>query len=913
MKRSTGLTPLLVAFLLCLGSPVDTRTPAVRAAAPAAQDAADAGPIRQLLQQLEQAARQADPQAFVALLTPSASRSNALSFASEQFAGVATRVVIQERARQALAGGPPGSAYGLTVDALLEYGDKARVATWQLEIRRGDDEAWRIAGQLAVSSVDNLYRLSLTRTKQFAAKNFSLRAEDLELTLINGSVFVIETGQGVTGLVLIGRGEMRFHPPSETEKGQLRIFADADVLESRFDAAYVRLGAFERHAEPSALQPRDIDARDLRRAEDIFRDESVKSYTVDLADLTPDAWSLLPASDDFLAEIRTRRFETLTYARSSAEAEDISLFERSRQKNIASYASREKLGQRGRFYDEDDLAPYDVLDYDINVTSSPARQWIDGVAKLRLRVRAETLGQLTIRLARTLVVRTVISPEYGRLFSLRVSNQDALLVNLPVLLLKDAEMTVTIVYSGRLEPQAPDRETLGPLQSGSGPPEVDEPFVPRPEPAFLYSNRSYWYPQPATSDFATASIQVTVPEGYECVASGTRSPESPRLVAASETQPAVKVYLFNAERPIRYLSFIVSRFTLTSRLAVTFDPPPPSAAGDSKRADDAPYDSIDIEVETSPRQAGRGKDLAERTADIVRFYEGIVGDSPYSSFSLALIENRLPGGHSPGYFAVLNQPLTFGGLSWRNDPAAFADYPEFFLAHEVAHQWWGQAVGWQNYHEQWLSEGFAQYFAALYAERFRGEDVFRGMMRQMRKWAVDQSDQGPVYLGYRVGHIRGDGRAFRAVVYNKGAAVLHMLRLLLGDEAFFRGIRRFYSEQRYAKAGSDDLRIALEKESGRSLDRFFEQWIYGARIPRLTFSYRVERGPGGQEAALHVEQRGTIFDLPVTVILQYADRREARVVIPVTGPVVEVRLPLDGTLRSAEISREDTMADLVRN
>jgi aminopeptidase N len=56
---------------------------------------------------------------------------------------------------------------------------------------------------------------------------------------------------------------------------------------------------------------------------------------------------------------------------------------------------------------------------------------------------------------------------------------------------------------------------------------------------------------------------------------------------------------------------------------------------------------------------------------------------------------------------------------WRNDPAMFRNYPEFFLAHEAAHQWWGQAVGWKNYHEQWLSEGFAQYFAALYAEHRR--------------------------------------------------------------------------------------------------------------------------------------------------------------------------------------------------
>ena len=135
----------------------------------------------------------------------------------------------------------------------------------------------------------------------------------------------------------------------------------------------------------------------------------------------------------------------------------------------------------------------------------------------------------------------------------------------------------------------------------------------------------------------------------------------------------------------------------------------------------------------------------------------------------------------------------------------FMNFPEFYVAHEIAHQWWGQAVGWKNYHEQWLSEGFAQYFAALYARERRGDQAFRDVMRQFRRWAMDQSDQGAVYQGYRLGHIKSDGRVFRALVYNKGASVLHMLRRLMGDDAFFRGLRRYYAENRFKKAGTEDL------------------------------------------------------------------------------------------------------------
>jgi aminopeptidase N len=86
------------------------------------------------------------------------------------------------------------------------------------------------------------------------------------------------------------------------------------------------------------------------------------------------------------------------------------------------------------------------------------------------------------------------------------------------------------------------------------------------------------------------------------------------------------------------------------------------------------------------------------------------------------------------------------------------------------------------------------------------------------------------------------GRIFRALVYNKGAAVLHMLRRLVGDQAFFNGLRRFYAEQKFQKAGTDDFQQAMEAESGQSLTRFFARWIHGADLPVLRYSSTVRTG-----------------------------------------------------------------------
>ncbi len=208
-----------------------------------------------------------------------------------------------------------------------------------------------------------------------------------------------------------------------------------------------------------------------------------------------------------------------------------------------------------------------------------------------------------------------------------------------------------------------------------------------------------------------------------------------------------------------------------------------------------------------------------------------------------------------------------------------------------------------------MSEGFAQYFAALYAQHAKGDDTFDGVLRQMRRWAIDESPQGPVYLGYRLGHIRGDGRVFRALVYNKGALVLHMLRRLMGDEAFFRGLQRFYRTSRFQKVGTDDLRVAMEQECGRPLDRFFERWIYGATLPQVKFSYRVD----GSDVVLHAEQAGELFDVPLTVKLEYADRTSKTVVIPLTTQATDLRVPLAGPLRDVDISKDETLAEFIRS
>ena len=856
-------------------------------------------PVPMLLSRIEAAVQTADRTAFAALFAPSVQADQIADFANSLFVPRTLRTTVRERDRAPLEGAPEGDGLRLVVELFVETAGRARIFTISLDVRRppgGALDSWRIVAGEGLTSVDGLYRLRVSPTIQYTARDLVVNAEDFQITLSEGAAFPVEGEDGITGLVLIGRGEMRFSPTPLAEKGQVRIFSGSDTVTAPFETAFVRMNPSDYDARVSTAQltPATLDPRLQRRAQELFLREGPKSFSLDLADLSSDTWYLLPPPNDFLADVQTRRWGTLTFARTSMQAEDITLFSRERRRTISLYPSQAKLAARGRFYSDDALLEYDVLDYNIEAQVVPERQFVQGRARLLLRIRAGGTNTLTVRLAEPLIVSNIVSLEYGRLLHLRIRNQNSIIINLPSTLARDTDVTLVITYSGKIPTQDVEGEAL---QAGL-PPSDEFPLLAH-EPNYLLSSRSYWYPQNPIGDYATATLRITVPQGYGCVASGQPAGAATEVTLRDLINvPLGQVFVFRANEPLRYLAFVVSRMTKVAESVVGLAEP------DGRPRRDRARNTMALAIEANPRQQARGRLLLKPVENIMKFYASLMGDAPYASVTVALIESLLPGGHSPGYFAVVNSPLPSATATagWRNDPAAFTGYPDFFVAHELAHQWWGQGVGWKNYHEQWLSEGFAQYFAALYAQKTRGEETFGNMLRQFRRWTLAESDEGPVHLGYRLGHIKDDSRIFRALVYNKGAGVLHMLRRWLGDEVFFNALRRFYDDQKFRKAGTDDLRRAFEEESGKPLERFFERWIYNAELPVLRYSTGVE----GTDIVVRFEQQTEmIFDLPVTVTVTYANGRTQDVVVPVTDKRIEHRFRAEAPVRQIQVNRDN--------
>ena len=897
----------------------------------AAQPAVATSDFDPLVAELQAFVATADPQRFLALLAPDADELEARAFASRTLQDDVTRAVVLARFVLPAEDYPEGSRYNLTVEAFTESGNRARLQTWQLEVVPAPAPGvaggrWRIAGHQGPDTIDGLHHLELNPARQFDAAGFALSAEDMQLRLSRGTAFVSEIGSGITGLLLIGDGMLTFSPAPEAERRQIEIFAGQETLEAAFTHAFVRINPLALAALPTAaLAPAPVDEGAFEEARALFDELARLTFVVDFSEFSERTWWLAPRPGNLVAEIRTEDYGDLTFMQTAQRPEDVSLYSRDPARVIALYASAHKRAERGRYYDTRDGAAFDLLDYNIDASFEPrgvgreslgARPtllgcWIEGAARLAIRARAP-LKTVTLHLAEELEIRAVTSNELGSLLFFRMSGRDDVIINLPAEAPAGTEFTILIRYSGLLEADELAENWIGRrrfLDVGA------TATYGIPERRYLYTNASNWYPQPVEADYATATLTLAVPADYGVVASGDPLGGNPPVAAAEETDEW-RTFSFVTAQPARYLACLITRFAAGGALPqeIVLDREPDAAAAFAGVA----YDSLLLGVEANDFGLNRIPERARVAADILRFYAGLVGDVPYPAFTLALVDSRLPGGHSPAYFAVLNQPLPVHGRlmqTWRTDPVAFNDYPSFFLAHELAHQWWGQAVGWKNYHEQWLSEGFAQYFAALYIREAHGEEAFADVLSQLRRWSLQHSDQGPVYLGYRLGHLEEEPRVFRALVYNKGAFVLHMLRRLVGEPAFFRGLRRFYGEMRFDVAGTDDLIRAFETEAGRPLDDFFVRWIHEFDLPALRFDYRTEArpgDPGATDVVLRFQQDDPVFEIPVTVTLTYRSGAEESVTVGVNGRTTEQRVPLQGTLREVEVNRDNAALAEIR-
>jgi aminopeptidase N len=224
---------------------------------------------------------------------------------------------------------------------------------------------------------------------------------------------------------------------------------------------------------------------------------------------------------------------------------------------------------------------------------------------------------------------------------------------------------------------------------------------------------------------------------------------------------------------------------------------------------------------------------------------------------------------------------------------------ESLLAHEIAHQWFGDAVTTREWPHVWLSEGFATYFAALWFEHSAGDSAFRANLVQMRQQVISSritNDKPIVDLG--LDDLR---RLLNSNVYQKAGFTLHMLRREVGDSAFFRGIRSYYRKHRHGNALTEDFQREVEASSGRKLDWFFDQWMRRPGVADVTVKWRWDARRRGVELTVSQNPAFAPYQLSLFMDVTDASGRVHRVRASVPAARVstlQVPLRIQGAPRS---------------
>jgi aminopeptidase N len=272
---------------------------------------------------------------------------------------------------------------------------------------------------------------------------------------------------------------------------------------------------------------------------------------------------------------------------------------------------------------------------------------------------------------------------------------------------------------------------------------------------------------------------------------------------------------------------------------------------------------------------------------ILRLFSELVGPFPYEKLAHLQSSTRYGGMENAG------------AIFYADGPFRRKTMGTGVIAHETAHQWFGDAVTEREWSHVWLSEGFATYFAELWVERSEGDSAFKAAMRGIRDRIVKAPEVAsrPVIDTAQTNLMA----LLNTNSYQKGGWTLHMLRALVGDTAFFRGVRSYYLANRHSTAFTDDLLRAMEGSSGRSLGWFFDQWLRRPGFAEVTTAWRYDATQRRVVATITQGTRFGAYRFPLTVAITDAAGRERRatVDVPAAGSAtLTIPLAVDGPPRA---------------
>ena len=310
----------------------------------------------------------------------------------------------------------------------------------------------------------------------------------------------------------------------------------------------------------------------------------------------------------------------------------------------------------------------------------------------------------------------------------------------------------------------------------------------------------YWFPcYEYPNDKATSEMIVTVNDTYTTISNGTL------LNVKKDTKAHTATYHWLQKKPVS--SYLISLIV-----------------GDYKEIKES-WRGIPVNYYVYPQQKKLAKLSFGKTCDALEFFSNTIGyQYPWEKYSQTVVQDFIYSGMEN----VSATTLTDGTI---HDERAHLDVnSDGLMAHELAHQWFGDLVTPRDWSHAWLSEGFASYFDMLYQEHDKGRDIMDKSILDTHRslLASDVLDnRRPTVWN----HYQNPSDIYDNRIYGKGAAILHMLRFTLGDDLFWKCIHEFVVIYQYGLVETNDFKLAIEDVSGYNLQKFFDQWVYHAGFP----------------------------------------------------------------------------------
>ena len=477
---------------------------------------------------------------------------------------------------------------------------------------------------------------------------------------------------------------------------------------------------------------------------------------------------------------------------------------------------------------------YDVQHYRIQLGFDWTKKTISGETTITLRPFASNFRELELDAGDMSIGSVMLTTSTGpaKKLEFNYDGKEKLRVSLDRAYRAGEELSVVVAYS------AQPRRGLNFITPNEGDPQRPYQIWSQGEA----QTNHYWFPSyDYPNDFATSETIVTVEDKYTVISNGA--------LMSVKRDPAKHTATYHwkiGEPHATYLtSIIVGEFAEIKQ----------------------DYAGIPVISYVPKDRLAEARISLGKIADMVRFFSEKTGVKyPYAKYAQTTVRD-FPGGMEN------ISATTLGDLFIYDQRALLDQSSDPLLSHELAHQWFGDFVTCRDWSEIWLNEGFATYFAHLFTERDKGRDeMLYGLLGDQRQYlnAWAQGNRQPIVNN----RYTDPDAVFGVYVYQRAGAVLHMLRTLLGDEAWWRAINHYLKTNAHRNVETAQLKIAVEEATGQNVGWFFDQWMFRAGHPELTVTYTWDEA--ARVVKLKVEQTqkppeksvfpaAELFRLPVDV------------------------------------------------